>query len=277
MRMIVCWRTALVACCGRHPACHWMGRICVWACCPARLSCCTRAVMQPASSTCAARHLFDPPPSSPPSPLMEARAASRQSSSQHPACASQRNNRPLPPLEGLPYACVCATHSSAAPEYCGATLTAVCILLVVAPPIMSGILKPRASIRLAMVTISSRLGLQERMRYVRRHASVCVCVCVCARVRVCKHMTMRPSITPPCVEHMYICVTMATCLQTCTAKKCTRTRARVHVRAHVCACACQGRARALSGTVRVHAYTGCACMCASKSILKHTCRHWCKL
>lgn len=48
-----------------------------------------------------------------------------------------------------------------APEYTGAIFTAVCILEVVAPPMSSGVFKPRSSIFLATVTISSREGVMR--------------------------------------------------------------------------------------------------------------------
>mmetsp|Transcript_15025 Transcript_15025/g.26111 ORF Transcript_15025/g.26111 Transcript_15025/m.26111 type:complete len:233 (+) Transcript_15025:1816-2514(+) len=47
------------------------------------------------------------------------------------------------------------------PEYTGEILTAVCILLVVAPPMSSGVVMPRSCIFFATVTISSKLGVMS--------------------------------------------------------------------------------------------------------------------
>jgi hypothetical protein len=47
------------------------------------------------------------------------------------------------------------------PSYCGAIFTAVCCLLVVAPPINSGSVKPRRFISLATCTISSSEGVMS--------------------------------------------------------------------------------------------------------------------
>lgn len=53
------------------------------------------------------------------------------------------------------------------PLYTGCSLTAVCILLVVAPPMSSGSFMPRSSILRATVTISSSEGVMSPLRPMR--------------------------------------------------------------------------------------------------------------
>ena len=61
-------------------------------------------------------------------------------------------------------------------SYAGAIFTAVCCLLVVAPPISSGSVKPRRSISLATNTISSSDGVMSPLRpTMSTFSSIAVC------------------------------------------------------------------------------------------------------